>query len=53
VGHAVADRSFRDQFVALGLVVPPALTAAEFNTYIGRERERWAPLIRAKHIVLE
>ena len=53
VAQVVADRGFRDQFEALGLVVPPALTAAEFNTYIGRERERWAPLIRAKQIVLE
>jgi len=53
VAQAIADRGFREQFEALGLVVPPTLTPGEFNAYIGRERERWAPLIRAKHIVLE
>ncbi|VTU21507.1 Argininosuccinate lyase [Variovorax sp. PBL-H6] len=51
--RAIADPSFRQQFEALGLVVPPAMTQAEFVRYIGKERERWAPLIRAKNIVLE
>lgn len=53
VAQAIAEKSFREQFEALGLVVPPAMTQAEFVQYIGKERERWAPLIRAKNIVLE
>ncbi|MEP6719821.1 MAG: tripartite tricarboxylate transporter substrate binding protein [Variovorax sp.] len=53
VAQAIADKSFREQFEALGLVVPPAMTQGEFVQYIGKERERWAPLIRAKNIVLE
>jgi tripartite-type tricarboxylate transporter receptor subunit TctC len=53
VAQAIADKSFRDQFEALGLIVPPALTQPDFVQYIGKERARWAPLIRSKNIVLE
>jgi len=53
VAQAIADKSFREQFEALGLVVPPAMSQSEFVHYIGKERERWAPLIRARNIVLE
>lgn len=50
---ATAEPAFQKQFEALGMVVPTALSSAEFGAYIARERSGWAPLIRAKHIVLE
>jgi len=53
VAHAVADKAFREQFEALGMVVPAPITPAEFTDYIAKERAGWEPLIRSKNIVLE
>jgi len=50
---ATADKAFRDQFEALGLVIAPPLKPAEFDTYIDRERGLWGPLIKAKNIHIE
>lgn len=53
VAAAGADPAFQKQFEALGMLVPAHLSSREFNDYIARERAGWAPLIRAKNIVLE
>jgi tripartite-type tricarboxylate transporter receptor subunit TctC len=50
---ATADKAFRDQFEAIGLVIAPPLKPAEFDAYIDRERGLWGPLIKAKNIHIE
>jgi len=50
---ATADKAFRDQFEALGLVMAPPLKPAEFDAFIGRERALWGPLIKTKNIRIE
>jgi tripartite-type tricarboxylate transporter receptor subunit TctC len=51
--HATADKAFREQFEALGLIIPAPMKPKEFTAYIGRESARWAPLIKAKNITLD
>ncbi len=51
--HATADKAFRDQFEALGLVIPPPMKPHEFSAYIRSESAKWAPLIKAKNITLD
>jgi tripartite-type tricarboxylate transporter receptor subunit TctC len=53
VAKAMADKGFREQFEAMGLVVPAPTTAQAYGDYIGRERAKWGPLIKAKNITLE
>jgi tripartite-type tricarboxylate transporter receptor subunit TctC len=53
IGRATADKGFREQFEALGLIVPPARNPGEFAAYIRSESARWAPLIKAKNITLD
>ena len=50
---AMADKAFREQFEALGLVIAPPLKPAEFDAFIERERAAWGPLIKAKNIHIE
>jgi tripartite-type tricarboxylate transporter receptor subunit TctC len=51
--RATADKGFREQFEALGLIMPPPMKPKEFSAYINRESARWAPLIKAKNITLD
>jgi tripartite-type tricarboxylate transporter receptor subunit TctC len=53
IGNALADKSFREQFEATGVVIPASASAADFAERLRREHERWAPLIRAKKLTLE
>ncbi|RCW64116.1 Bug family tripartite tricarboxylate transporter substrate binding protein [Pseudorhodoferax soli] len=51
--QAQAEKPFREQFEALGLVIPPPLKPAAFNDYMQAERAVWGPLIQAKNIRIE
>jgi tripartite-type tricarboxylate transporter receptor subunit TctC len=51
--RATADKVFREQFEALGLIMPPPMKPKEFSAYIRSESARWAPLIKAKNITLD
>ena len=51
--RATADKAFREQFEALGLIMPPPMKPREFSAYISSESARWAPLIKAKNITLD
>lgn len=53
VGKAMADKGFRSQFEALGLMIPAPTSAQDYGDFIRRERDKWAPLIKAKKISLE
>ena len=53
IARATADKAFRAQFEALGLVIPPPMKPHEFTAYIQSESAKWAPLIKAKGISLE
>lgn len=53
VGKAMADKGFREQFEALGLVIPAATTVQAYGDYIRQERDKWGPIIKAKNISLE
>jgi len=53
VVHATADKAFREQFEALGMIVPAPLKPNEFAAYIRSESAKWAPLIKAKNIRLD
>jgi tripartite-type tricarboxylate transporter receptor subunit TctC len=51
--RATADKAFREQFEALGLIMPTPMKPKEFTAYIRNESARWAPLIKAKNITLD
>jgi tripartite-type tricarboxylate transporter receptor subunit TctC len=53
IARATADKGFRDQFEALGLIMPAPSKPREFAAYIRSESARWAPLIKAKNITLD
>ena len=53
VANATADKAFREQFEALGLIVPAPMKPQEFTAYIRAESAKWAPLIKAKNITLD
>lgn len=53
IGSALADKGFREQFEATGLVIAAPANAAEFAERLRREHERWAPIIKAKKLTLE
>jgi tripartite-type tricarboxylate transporter receptor subunit TctC len=53
IGKAMSDKAFREQFEALGLVIPAATSAQAYGDYIRRERDKWGPIIKAKNISLE
>ncbi|HUG21840.1 Bug family tripartite tricarboxylate transporter substrate binding protein [Piscinibacter sp.] len=53
IARVAADKAFREQFEALGLIIPQPMKPGEFTTYIRSESARWAPLIKAKGITLE
>jgi tripartite-type tricarboxylate transporter receptor subunit TctC len=51
--RATSDKAFREQFEALGLIMPTPMKPKEFTAYIRSESARWAPLIKAKNITLD
>jgi len=53
IGKAMADKGFGSQFEALGLIIPAPTSAQAYGDFIRRERDKWAPLIKAKKISLE
>lgn len=53
IGKAMANKGFGIQFEALGLIIPAPTSAQAYGDYIRQERDKWAPLIRAKKINLE
>ena len=53
IAHATADKAFREQFEALGLIIPPPMKPQEFSAYIRSDSAKWAPLIKAKNITLD
>jgi tripartite-type tricarboxylate transporter receptor subunit TctC len=53
ITKAMADKGYREQFEAMGLVIPAPTNAAAFTDLIRREREKWGPLIKARNITLE
>ena len=53
ITHATAEKAFREQFGALGMIVPAPLTPSEFSAYIRAESAKWAPLIKAKNIRID
>ena len=53
IARATADKGFREQFEALGLVVPPPRNPREFAADIRSESAKWASLIKAKNITLD
>jgi len=53
IGKAMSDKGFRDQFEALGLVIPAPTTAQAYGDYVRQERDKWGPIIKAKKISLE
>jgi tripartite-type tricarboxylate transporter receptor subunit TctC len=53
IGVALVDKAFRDQFEALGLVIPAPASASAFGEIIRQEKERWAPIVKANKLVLE
>lgn len=53
INRATADKGFREQFEALGMIVPAAMRPQEFSAYIKGESAKWAPLIKAKNISLD
>jgi tripartite-type tricarboxylate transporter receptor subunit TctC len=53
IARATADKGFREQFEAIGLVVPPPRNPREFAADIRSESAKWASLIKAKNITLD
>jgi tripartite-type tricarboxylate transporter receptor subunit TctC len=53
IGSAMHDKSFRDTFEAVGLIIPQPMKPAEFSALIAAEGTKWAPLVKAKKIVLD
>jgi tripartite-type tricarboxylate transporter receptor subunit TctC len=53
IGKAMADKGFASQFEALGLMIPASTSAQAYGDFIRRERDKWAPIIKAKKISLE
>jgi tripartite-type tricarboxylate transporter receptor subunit TctC len=53
IAKAMADKGYREQFEAMGLVIPASTNAPAFAELIRRERDKWGPLIKAKNITLE
>jgi tripartite-type tricarboxylate transporter receptor subunit TctC len=53
IGKAMSDKGFREQFEALGLVIPASTTAQAYGDYIRQEQDKWSPIIKAKKITLE
>lgn len=53
IAKAMLDKGFREQFEALGLVIPAPTSAQAFGDFIRQERDKWAPVIKAKKITLE
>ena len=47
ITRATADKAFREQFEAEGLIVPAPMKPNEFSAYIKSESAKWAPLIKA------
>jgi hypothetical protein len=47
------DKSFRDQFDGLGLVVHMPNKPNEVSSFIQRDREKWDALIKTKQISLD
>jgi len=53
IAQAVRDQAFREQFEALGMIVPEPMGPQPFAAYIKAEQAKWAPLIKAKNIIVE
>jgi tripartite-type tricarboxylate transporter receptor subunit TctC len=53
IGKAMSDKGFREQFEAVGLVIPAPTTAQAYGDYIRQEQDKWSPIIKAKKITLE
>ena len=53
VSSAMQDKTFRDTFEQLGLIIPKPLKPAEFRELIAAETAKWTPLVKAKKISLD
>lgn len=53
IGKGLVDKAFREQFEALGLVIPAPSSPQAYGDYIRQERDKWGPIIKAKKITLE
>lgn len=53
IGKGLEDKAFREQFEALGLVIPAPTSPQAYSDYIRQERDKWGPIIKAKKITLE
>ncbi|MEO6293173.1 MAG: tripartite tricarboxylate transporter substrate binding protein [Burkholderiaceae bacterium] len=53
IGKGLVDKAFREQFEAVGLVIPPVSSPQAYGDYIRQERDKWGPIIKAKKITLE
>ena len=53
VSAAMQDKTFRDTFEQLGLIIPKPLKPAEFRELIAAETAKWTPLVKAKKISLD
>ncbi|UUX95205.1 tripartite tricarboxylate transporter substrate binding protein [Aquabacterium sp. J223] len=53
VASAVREAAFRTQFEGLGMIVSQPGSPQAFDRFIKAEAGKWAPLIKAKNIVLE
>jgi tripartite-type tricarboxylate transporter receptor subunit TctC len=53
INKTLKDKSFRDQFESLGLVVHMPNKPNEVSSFIQRDREKWGALIKAKQISLD
>ena len=53
VSSAMQDKTFRETFEQLGLIIPKPLKPAEFRELIAAETAKWTPLVKAKKISLD
>ena len=53
IGAATAGKAFREQFEAIGVLVPPPASVASFVEHIRQDRDKWGPLIKAKNLTLD
>ena len=53
IGKAMREPAFKEQFETQGIVIPAPTGVAAYADFIRRERDKWAPIIAAKKIVLE
>jgi len=53
ISKVLVDKAFREQFEALGLMVPVPIGIQAYREYIRAESEKWGPIIKAKKIGLE